>query len=121
MIDFIRLGPKDDFLIRRLLQAIPGFADAPEYLALDDSLRRLPYIVAARAREYWERLERDEQRQVIDELSEGLESLASDPDSATQDLVVEILNELGSGSPTAERMKCRLGPHALALFEKFVQ
>jgi hypothetical protein len=107
--------------IGRLLEAVPGFADAPEYLALDESAKRLPYIVAARASDYWERLEREQRSQVLNTLSEGLESLARDGDAAVQDLLVAILNPLGSDSPVAGRMKLRLGPNAKALFEKFVR
>lgn len=121
MTDFVLLGPRDEGLIRRLMEAIPGLADSPEYLALDEPDKRLPYIVAARASEYWERLERDDQSEVLKALSDGLESLASDGDPAIQDLVVAMLNALGSDSPSAEQVKLRLGPNAKMLFEKFVR
>jgi hypothetical protein len=121
MTDFIRSEPRDEALIRRLLEAIPGFAHAPEYLALDASDRHLPYIVAARASEYWERLERDQRSQSLNTLADGLERLASDCDPAIQDLVIAILNPLGNDSPLAGQMKLRLGPTARALFEKFLR
>jgi len=121
MTDFVMRGPRDEGLLSRLLEAIPGLADAPEYLALDTSDKRLPYIVAARASEYWERLEREQESQLLNALSAGLESLAGDLDPAVRDLVVAILNPLGADSPLAKRMKLHLGPNAKALLEKFVR
>jgi hypothetical protein len=119
--NFVMLGPRDAEQIRRLLEAISGLGDAPEYLALEPSNKRLPYIVAARASEYWERLEREQQWARLKSLAAGLESLAADRDPAIQDLVVTILQPLATESPLAQKMKGRLGPNATALLERFIR
>lgn len=123
MTDFIRRGPRDVFLIQLLVESVPGFALSPEYLAIDESDKQLPYILAARIGDYWERLEIESGHSsdrvvVLDSVTGSFESLAGHPDAHVQDLLVlGILHRLHSQTPLETRMRNRLGPKARRLFD----
>lgn len=126
MKGFVIVPQPYDRLPEYLLEVSPGFAESPEYLALDQELRSIPGLVVGAWGGYLRRVfsaqEGDEARRyetgLLGRLFEVLESLCSSEDgNVVNAVMVEIFEHLHEGDDWHARFRSVLGPAARNVYE----
>lgn len=129
MADFILKEPEYAKIPELLAAEVPEFLESDEFNRLDPKLRKNPGLVCAAFKDYFIRLQEAEIRgignnqmsAVLGKAYDVIEKLASSPDPEVQNAVItEILEHLWCSEQTLARIKQRLKPKSLALYNRWI-
>lgn len=111
-----------------LLEEAPGFGNSEEFRGLDKSDRELPSVALGAFTRYIERLHSDNDRLTghaegarVAEAFAAIDRLASSKDpEVVNALVVDVFEHLNLPDDLLEEFRSRLGPAAIALYDRWV-
>lgn len=130
MADFILRQREYNKVPEFLALELPGFPSSEEFQRLDAKLRNTPGLVCGAFKDYLVRLQEAEVNDKInaqdvaelDRAYDAIEKLACSADPEVENVVVvEILEHLWCSEATLARIKQRLKPKSLALYNRWVR